>query len=196
MIIVSSKKKDGVWYNVATQNDQILFTYISFGEQDLKHIARRLLHDAPFQIAKRPDQLQAKVLDALEEIFGGKDKGSYGFKINMNNLSSHRQKVLNCTRMVPVGYVTTYGALSKAAGGSARSVGHVQATNPVPLLIPCHRVVCADLTVGGYGGGPQVKLEILGREERGYEKSKTIAVEGKELALFPAEWVKPNRESF
>ena len=196
MIIVSSKKKDGVWYNVATQNDQILFTYMSFGEQDLKLIVRRLLHNAPFQIVKRPDQLQAKALDALEEIFMGKDRGLYGFKINMNNLSTHRQKVLNCTRMVPVGYVTTYGALSKAAGGSARSVGNVQATNPVPLLIPCHRVVRADLTVGGYGGGPKVKLEILHREERGYEKSKKIAVEGKELALFPVEWVKPNRESF
>jgi len=108
----------------------------------------------------------------------------------MDNLSSYTRKVLNCTRLVPVGYVTAYGAIAKVAGGIARSVGRVEASNPFPLLIPCHRVVRSDLSIGGYGGGEQVKMEILQREERGYEEPRMLEVEGGELSLFPAKWVK------
>ncbi len=54
----------------------------------------------------------------------------------------------------------------------------------------------SDLSVGGYGYGKEVKLEILQREERGYEESRGLEVEGKKLSLFPAEWVKQNRDSF
>ena len=80
--------------------------------------------------------------------------------------------------------------VAKVAGGIARSVGQVMALNPVPLLIPCHRVVQSDLKVGGYGYGKQTKWEILHRENQGYEESKTIKVDGKELVLFPVGWVK------
>ena len=69
-------------------------------------------------------------------------------------------------------------------------MGRVEASNPVPLLIPCHRVVRSDLSVGGYGYGEQVKTELLQREGRGYEESKKLKVNDGELSLFPAEWVK------
>jgi O-6-methylguanine DNA methyltransferase len=92
--------------------------------------------------------------------------------------------------------VTSYGAIAKVAGGGARSVGNVEASNHVHLLIPCHRVVRSDLSLGGYGGGEQLKLELLRREGRGYEESKKLKVKDRELALFPVEWVKQNRDSF
>jgi len=196
MIYVYSKKMDGVWYGAAVKDDQVIATTFSFEEPDLRRLLRRLPDSIPFQVAEKPNQLLTDVLGALEEIFNGKGRESYAFKINMNHLSSYTQKVLNCTRLVPVGYVTSYGAIAKVAGGSARSVGHVEATNHVHLLIPCHRVVRSDLSLGGYGGGEQLKLEILHREERGYEESRRLQVKGKELALFPVEWVKQNRESF
>ncbi|UCC59109.1 MAG: MGMT family protein [Candidatus Bathyarchaeum sp.] len=110
----------------------------------------------------------------------------------MDHLSSYTRKVLDCTRLVPVGYVTTYGAVAKVAGGIARSVGRVEASNPFPLLVPCHRVVRSDLSIGGYGYGMQVKLGLLRREERGYEEPRTPKVAGGELLLFPAERVKQN----
>ncbi|PVX25646.1 MAG: cysteine methyltransferase [Candidatus Bathyarchaeum sp.] len=114
----------------------------------------------------------------------------------MKHLSGYSQKVLNCTSRVPVGYVTTYGAIAKVVGGIARSVGRVEASNPVPLLIPCHRVVCSDLKVGGYGYGEHVKMQILQQEERGYEESKRLKVDDGELALFAVKRVKQNKESF
>ena len=190
MLQVYYTKLNGVWYGAAVQDDQVLATCFSFEEPDLRRLLRRLPDDIPFQVAEESNQLLTNVLGALEEVFNGKDRGSYGFKIAMDHLSSYTRKVLNCTSLVPVGYVTSYGAIAKVVGGSARSVGRVEASNPFPLLIPCHRVVRSDLSIGGYGCGEQVKLKILQREERGYEEPRMLEMEGGELSLFPAKWVK------
>ena len=190
MIQVYHTKLNGVWYGAAVQDEKVFATCFSTEEPDLRCLLRKLPQDIPFQVVKEPNQFLANVLEALEEVFNGKDKESYAFKINMDHLSSYTRKVLNCTCLVPVGYVTSYGAIAKVVGGSARSVGRVEASNPFPLLIPCHRVVRSDLSIGGYGYGEQVKMEILQREERGYEESMELKVEERELSLFPAEWIK------
>jgi O-6-methylguanine DNA methyltransferase len=190
MIQVYHTKLNGVWYGTAVQNEQVLATCFSVEEQDLRRLLRKLPDGIPFQVAEEPNQLLTNVLGALEEVFNGKNRESYGFKIAMDHLSSYTRKVFNCTRLVPVGYVTAYGAIAKVVGGNARSVGRVEASNPFPLLIPCHRVVRSDLSIGGYGCGEQVKMEILQREERGYEESMELKVEGGELSLFPTEWIK------
>ena len=189
MIYSCHQKMKDTWFGAAVQEGKVVATNFSFKE-DLARLLSRLPYDVPFEVAETPNQLLTDVLKALEEIFNGNDRESYGFKIAMDHLSSYTQKVLNCTCLVPVGYVTTYGALAKVAGGIARSVGRVEASNPFPLLVPCHRVVRSDVSIGGYGYGTQVKLEILRREERGYKEPRMLQVEGGELSLFPAEQVK------
>jgi O-6-methylguanine DNA methyltransferase len=193
MMDVCYQKKNGVWYGAAVQDNQVFATDFSLEEPDVSRLRRKLPQNTPFQVVKEPDPFLARVLGALEEIFNGKDRESYGFKIDLEHLSGYTRNVLNCTGLVPVGYVTTYGAVAKAAGGSARSVGRVEASNPVPLLIPCHRVVRSDLSIGGYGYGVRVKREILRREERGYEESIELEVGDRKLALFPANWIKQRK---
>jgi len=63
---------------------------------------------------------------------------------------------------VPAGSTVTYGELAARAGspGAARAVGNVMATNPMPLLVPCHRVVATD-GLGGFTGGLAVKRALL-----------------------------------
>jgi methylated-DNA-[protein]-cysteine S-methyltransferase len=190
MIHICYQKRNDVWYSAAVQDNQVLATDFSIEEPYLRRLLRKVPYDVPFQVTEEPNQLLTNVLNALEEIFNGKDRESYGFEIAMDQLSSYSRKVLICTRLVPVGYVTSYGAIAKVVGGSARSVGRVEASNPFPLLIPCHRVVRSDLSIGGYGGGKEVKQKILRREERGYEESRELKVNDGELTLFPAEWVK------
>jgi methylated-DNA-[protein]-cysteine S-methyltransferase len=190
MIRVHYTKRGGVWYGAAVEDEQVVATCFSVKEPDLNRLLQRLPQDATFRVLDEPDQLLADVLRALEEIFDGKDRGAYGFKVATDHLSAYSRKALNCTSLVPVGYVTSYGAIARAVGGSARAVGRVEASNPFPLLIPCHRVVCSDLSIGGYGYGQQVKREILQREERGYEKSTSLKLEDRELALFPVEGLK------
>ncbi|MDG6222063.1 MAG: methylated-DNA--[protein]-cysteine S-methyltransferase [Candidatus Bathyarchaeota archaeon] len=190
MLYVCYTKKNNVWFGAATQKNQVVATCLSTGKPDLKRLLKRLPRDTAFHVTDNPDQNLIDVLKSLHEVFNGKNWKLHGFGVDINRLSAYSQKVLNCTALIPVGYVTTYGGIAKVAGGIARSVGRVQASNPVPLLIPCHRVVQSDFSIGGYGYGKQVKMEILQRENRGYEESKTIKIGDNELVLFPVERVK------
>ena len=77
-----------------------------------------------------------------------------------------RRRVLEELRGVPAGGVVTYGALAARAGRprAARAAGTACARNPVPLLVPCHRVVPGSGGVGSYGGGAQRKRTLLAME--------------------------------
>jgi len=76
-----------------------------------------------------------------------------------------KQALLNCLS-IPRGFVTSYNLLATACGinHGARAIGWAMAHNPFPLVIPCHRVVRADGTLGGYGGGGQWKKDLLLQE--------------------------------
>ena len=92
----------------------------------------------------------------------------------MSNVSDFRNKVYEVLLRIPRGKVTTYGAIAKRLGGKryARAVGTAVATNPFPLIVPCHRVVPVSLRVGNYGMG--------GREPStgGYMKRRLLELEG------------------
>lgn len=81
--------------------------------------------------------------------------------------TAYRCRVWEAMRAIPPGEVRTYGDLARVAGGSARAVGGACGANPVPLLIPCHRVVAAS-GLGGFsmGGarGPAIKRWLLEHE--------------------------------
>lgn len=67
---------------------------------------------------------------------------------------------------IPWGETLTYGEMAAAVGGSARAIGAVMGANPIPILIPCHRVVAAFGRLGGYSGGrgSATKLHLLRHE--------------------------------
>jgi len=64
----------------------------------------------------------------------------------------YRRAVWNALSEIPYGQTRSYAAIAHAAGGSARSVGQANACNPIPIIIPCHRVVGSG-HIGGYSGG-------------------------------------------
>ncbi len=77
------------------------------------------------------------------------------------------RRVMGLVGAIPRGQVRTYGEVARAAGrpGAARAVGRVMATNPIPLFVPCHRVVPAAGGLGQYsGGGTAVKARLLALE--------------------------------
>ena len=191
MIYIYHRKINDVWYAAAVQNDKVFATAFSPKEQEaLRHLLENLPYNVPFQVTEKPNQLLTVLLKTLKAIFDGKDSAPYGFKIAMDHLPSYTRRVLNCTSLIPVGYLTTYGAIAKVAGGSPRSVGRAEASNPFPLLIPCHRVVRIDFSIGGYGLGKKVKLELLQREDRGYEEATRLKINDKTLSLFPIKYLR------
>jgi len=152
-------------------------------------LLKYLPFDKPFMTGEKPNASYMNLLKTLKIIFDGKEVSSK-FEIDMGYLSQYSQKVLQCTSLIPIGYFTTYGAISKIVGGSPRAVGRALALNPFPLLIPCHRVVRADFTVGGCWFGEKTKLELLQREDREYEKPKKLEVKGGILPVFPIAYLK------
>ena len=87
--------------------------------------------------------------------------------IDLAGLTRFQQQVLRATVSIPYGRTRTYGELAESVGAprAARAVGTALSRNPVPLLIPCHRVVRSGGDVGQYGmGGVRIKKRLLRRE--------------------------------
>lgn len=87
--------------------------------------------------------------------------------VDLEPFSGFRRRVMELAMAIPRGQVRSYGELARAAGrpGAARAVGQVMARNPIPLFVPCHRVVRADGRLGEYsGGGAAIKRRLLAME--------------------------------
>ncbi len=85
---------------------------------------------------------------------------------NKKRIAVNRKRVYEVTSQIPKGRVSTYGAIATAAGRpkAARAVGRLMHVNPNPVIVPCHRVVRSDGTVGGYGRGQEAKVKMLASE--------------------------------
>ncbi len=186
------------WFGVACDGEKIFATALAFNRKSVLHnLLVNIPFNVPFQYSDKTVDFAEKVIGTLESIYHGKEVLNKFFLI-MEHLSSYAQKVLETVALIPVGYVTSYGLVAKVAGGSPRSVGRVMACNPFPLIVPCHRVVASNLSLGGYGGGLgglEVKLEILKRERRGYDTKKKIPVNGGKLQVLPVELLLSKAES-
>ncbi|HMK47441.1 MAG TPA: MGMT family protein [Methanocella sp.] len=100
---------------------------------------------------------------AFESYFEtGNDDDLLGFDFDRSGLTPFRVTVMEALRHVPAGSTVTYGELAARAGkpGAARAVGSAMSRNPVPLLVPCHRVV-STTGLGGFTGGLNVKEKLL-----------------------------------
>jgi methylated-DNA-[protein]-cysteine S-methyltransferase len=99
----------------------------------------------------------------LGEYFAG-ERQTFEVPTRLDGTGFQRQVWLELTR-IPYGHVVSYGELARRVGrpGAARAVGGANARNPVPIIVPCHRVVASD-GIGGYGGGVPMKEALLDLE--------------------------------
>ena len=86
--------------------------------------------------------------------------------LDLRLASGFRRQVLEHLRHIPAGRTETYAEVARGAGRprAVRAVGTACATNPVPIVVPCHRVVRTDGSLGGYLGGAEAKAWLLARE--------------------------------
>lgn len=105
------------------------------------------------------------IISRIQKHFEGEFDSFADLKLDLSGTSSFQKLVYKCLRKVPAGKVISYGELAKKIGakGAARAVGTAMATNPIPIIIPCHRVICADGKIGAYSGGKgiETKKELL-----------------------------------
>jgi len=185
MIYLYHQEIEEVWYGAAMRDEKVYATLFATTEKEvLQDLLESLPYNRPFQMAEKPSSHSMKLLKTLKTIFDGKDVTS-NFETVMDYMPKYTRNVLKCVSMVTVGYITTYGAVAKAVGGSPRAVGNAMAFNPFALLIPCHRVVRADFSVGSYGLNGDVKRKLLQREDRGYKEDVKLKINGETLSVFP-----------
>ncbi len=101
----------------------------------------------------------------LDEYFAG-DREGFELEMDLRYTAAFAHRVLDELARVPYGETTTYGALADRVGAprAARAVGTVMNRNPLPIVLPCHRVVGSNGSLTGYGGGLHVKEHLLRHE--------------------------------
>lgn len=98
--------------------------------------------------------------------------------VDLSSVTPFQTRILRIAATIPKGEVRPYGWLAREADrpGAARAVGSTMARNPIPLIIPCHRVVRSDGTIGAYSlGGPEIKWELLTHEGADPEHLEDLA---------------------
>jgi methylated-DNA-[protein]-cysteine S-methyltransferase len=103
----------------------------------------------------------------IAEYFAGK-RQQFAVPIDFSLADGFALRVLRALRRIGYGETTSYGALAARAGspGAARAVGAVMRKNPLPLIVPCHRVLAAGGALGGFTGGLEIKRRLLKLESR------------------------------
>ena len=104
----------------------------------------------------------AGLADDLRRYLAG-ERVSFGVRLDLSDVTDWQRRVLMRCAEIPYGVLITYGELAEAAGspGAARAVGQAMARNPVPIVVPCHRVVAACGKLGGFTAGLEWKRRLL-----------------------------------
>lgn len=129
----------------ATQLDQYL-TRLARWATDLEHDPRAV----------------APTLEQIEAYFSG-ERHRFSVPVDLRRTSPFTSRVLTATRQIPFGRVVSYGEIASRIGvpTASRAVGGALGRNPVPIIVPCHRVIARARHLGGFTGGLAVKRALL-----------------------------------
>lgn len=122
--------------------------------------------------ADSPDSSDSSesLVGRLRAYAAGQPVDFHDVAIDLGPQSDFQRRVVRCCRRIAYGKTATYGQLARLAGspGAARAVGQVMAANRVPIIVPCHRVVAADGSLGGFSapGGVELKRRLLELEQK------------------------------
>jgi methylated-DNA-[protein]-cysteine S-methyltransferase len=136
---------------------------IGFGHEDL--VLDELASEVSPRVVRLPARLD-EVRRELEEYFAGR-RHHFDVPVDRRLSRGYRRIVLEAlSREVPYGQTVSYKELAERTGNpkASRAVGSAMATNPIPIVVPCHRVLRTGGALGGYGGGLDTKVWLLRHE--------------------------------
>jgi O-6-methylguanine DNA methyltransferase len=134
---------------------------------DYDHRIHRLLHSHYGHFTLRSERERVGARDALDAYFAGDLRAPDALPTKTNGTDFQRA-VWQALRAIPAGTTLSYGALAKRLGKpqAMRAVGLANGANPIGIVVPCHRVIGADGSLTGYGGGIERKRWLLDHESR------------------------------
>jgi methylated-DNA-[protein]-cysteine S-methyltransferase len=132
---------------------------VSFREREASFVAR-LRAQLRADVVRSPART-ARIVHQLRAYFAGQRR-RFDVQVDLSRLTPFHRHVLMATAAVPPGRVVSYGEIARRIGRphGSRAVGQALGRNPVPIVIPCHRIVAAG-GLGGYGGGLAIKRKLL-----------------------------------
>jgi methylated-DNA-[protein]-cysteine S-methyltransferase len=137
---------------------------IGFATSETEAAFRHRLEGRGF--APEPDQAAVdRVAAQLHEYFGGR-RNDFDLPLDFAGITPFTRAVLAATSEVPFGHLSTYREIARRVGSpkATRAVGNALGRNPIPVIVPCHRIVRSDSTLGGYTGGLSIKQQLLALE--------------------------------
>ena len=181
LITISVKKFEKTWFGVAIQVEGKIIK-ISFSKSR-KDVLNEIIKSIPQNWRIRSNDSGAETaLMSINKLFHG-EKNNNQLKIDLNQATKFQRKVYSILRGIPKGKVSTYSIIAKAVGhrGACRAVGNVMASNPFPLLIPCHRIINSNLRIGNYSipglnkiESSKLKLQVLQNEGVKIKENKVV----------------------
>jgi methylated-DNA-[protein]-cysteine S-methyltransferase len=200
MVVLHAREVAGKWYGVACAGEGLVATAVSpTRAKTLASLRRSLPAGVAHRVADedRSDSVE-KTMALLVELEAGHEEHK-SFSLATEYVGEPLAGVLKVAAAIPLGYVTSYGNIANAAGAEARDVGQVMASNPLYPIVPCHRVVGADLALVGYAGSTgkaalRAKLARLSKEARGFKAEQDVLVDGRALRVYPVERAIANAE--
>lgn len=156
------------WRESADFGSLPVVTAVQLPETTLRATESRIARKSGSVRASEPPPLIADVIEKIRRHLQGEVQDFRDVVVNLDGADSLAQKVYEATRQIPAGQTRTYGEIAKAVGqpASAQEVGQAMAKNPVPIIVPCHRVSAAGGKLGGFSapGGPATKAKLLALE--------------------------------
>lgn len=117
------------------------------------------------------------VVRQLKEYFEGK-RLVFRTPLDLDQGTPFQRKVWKALRNIPYGETVSYKEIAQAIGqpSASRAVGGANGANPIPIIVPCHRVVASDRGLGGYSAGLDIKTELLGLEARTRSRASDLGL--------------------
>lgn len=137
---------------------------VAYSVEDHVQVLEAIADQVSPRIMRAPARLD-DVAREIDEYFAG-TRHAFDLPLDMQLTHGFRRIVLDHLREIRYGTTASYGAVAVASGSPAavRAVGSACATNPLPVVVPCHRVVRSDGTIGQYVGGTAAKRALLDLE--------------------------------
>jgi methylated-DNA-[protein]-cysteine S-methyltransferase len=200
MVVLHTREVAGRWFGVACAGAGLVATAVSSTRaRTLGHLRRSLPAGVAHRVSDEDhSELVEKTIALLVELEAGHEEHKV-FSLADEYVGEPLARVLKAAAAIPLGYVTSYGNIARVSGAEARDVGRIMASNPLYPIVPCHRVVGADLSLVGYSGsrGPaalRAKLARLSTEARGFTTEQDVPVEDGALRVYPVEWAIANAQ--
>jgi methylated-DNA-[protein]-cysteine S-methyltransferase len=143
----------------STDQGLVRVAYLDFADRD--EVLQSLADRVSPRMLEAPGRLDEPRRE-LDEFFGG-HRREFDLALDRRLMTDFTRRILTATAAIPFGSVSTYGAVARDAGSprGSRAAGNALGSNPMPIVIPCHRVLHADGGIGGYTGGLERKRTLL-----------------------------------